>query len=174
MKNYQENAVKFLSPILFGFFYYLYPAQFVDNSLLDTLFFTFGGLLGQGLLFADEKYFFERYQEQGVEKNVLITRSVLFMGVLVPLGIYLLTSTGSSLGIGLILGLVTGIFVEMLLNRNNVDAFNTRFLSQLKKKYVASEITSITAVFGVFWALLLVSVLVLGQAFSGNTYQLPF
>lgn len=174
MKINKEDVTKVIFPLLFGLLYYVFPAQHVNATLQDTLLFTIGGLLGVGLLFLDESFLAERYQEQGVDTNVLITRSVLFLLAVVPLSVYLVTSSGSSLGVGLLLGIVSGLFVEMLAYKNSVEGFNRRFLSQLRKKLDQQAVTSVVTLFGVYFAFLVVSILFWGQAFSGVATSLPF
>ncbi len=174
MKSKKVLALKFFSPLAFGMLYYIFPAQFVNQAVFDSALFTAGGLLGHLILHLDENVFAEKYQEQGIQKRVLITRSILFMLVLIPLSIYLLTSTGSKLGIGLLLGLVTGLLIEMVIIRNDIDAFQMRFLSQLKNTATAQQIGMLVKGFGAFWSILLLSIFLVGNAFSGNAYQLPF
>ncbi len=106
----------------------------------NLIFFTVGTLLGTILMDLDEAVFYKYYLEK-TETNVkLITRSLLFMISLLPLGIFIVTSTGSEIGIGLFLGILTTISIELIIYRNSIELFHSRFLSQLKRKLTVQEI----------------------------------
>lgn len=69
-----------------------------------------------------------------------ITRSILFILALFPLAIYMLTSTGSALGIGLLMGILIGLSIEMFFLRQQSAEFQARFLSQVKRAFTPEEI----------------------------------
>ncbi|MBD3250629.1 MAG: hypothetical protein GF381_03615 [Candidatus Pacebacteria bacterium] len=99
------------------------------------LIFCVGGLLGLGLLIADEHYFYKLYQEELSEEVrfcELISRSPLFWLSLVPLSIFVITSAGSFLVEGLVLGMMVGLVGEMWQLKNIPQLFIKRFLTGVK------------------------------------------
>ncbi|MFZ1721867.1 MAG: hypothetical protein WAU07_05175 [Microgenomates group bacterium] len=70
----------------------------------------------------------------------LITRSLLFMLSLIPLGVFLITSTGSVLGIGLYLGLLTSISSELTSLYQTPQLIRERYLYQLKRLPQSNEL----------------------------------
>lgn len=126
---------------------YFLPMALLVEPWTQYILFVVGGLFGMGLLIADEFFFYQYYnelnnQEMTNEKKFLMfqsnkdaflaTRSTLFLLVFVPLSFFVVTSTGSFLGIGLIMGLLLGLLVEMWQLRNQVELFNQRFWEQVK------------------------------------------
>ncbi len=78
-------------------------------------------------------------EPEHVHPSHLITRSLLFVLSLVPLGIFLLTSTGSVLGIGLYLGILVSYSSELVSFYHSPQLIRDRFLYQLKKAPQANE-----------------------------------
>ncbi len=126
-----------------------------STSYFDALFFVLGLVLGFILLQVDELYAYSYYNDDSHEKQnavpqnerQLVTRSLLFIIILFPLGLYLMTSTGSAIGVGLFIGIISGIAIEMASLRNNSELFHQRFLYQLKRKLSAQEEKIFRAVF---------------------------
>ncbi len=112
-------------------------------SYTDGLLFGIGLLLGMFLLEADEKFLFKYYIEadsQAEDKQKrLVTRSLLFLLLLFPLGLFLLTSTGSAIGVGIFLSITSGLALEFFTLRNDRQGFQERFLHQLKRDITAEE-----------------------------------
>lgn len=120
----------------------------IGTGFYDVALFSLGVGLGIGILFLDESYFYRFYVEKKTtSKKYLVTRSLIFMLTLIPLGLFLMTSTGSALGVGMFLGIVSGLSIELLQYRSSADLFKDRFLSQLKKNVHQSEIDKGTIVF---------------------------
>jgi hypothetical protein len=80
------------------------------------------------------------------QPQYLVTRSALFMLVLIPLSIFVLTSSSSPLGVGLVLGLVLNLLLEMSACRHLPQVFKLRFLSDLKLEPTQALVSR------VFWA----------------------
>lgn len=157
MRRTVQYILQGLLTLLFtALFYFTAAAQ----EVLSTALFAFGAVLGVALLFLDETVFSKRYAEQGVTGQVVMTRSLLFVLTLLPLGVFVTTSSGSEIGIGLLLLLLSGILIEMMSMRKMVDAFNQRFVSQLKNPWVQSEIYIYMGVIVFFWLLLLFKVFI--------------
>lgn len=112
-------------------------------EMSDGVFFLVGLLLGWAILEADEAYFNKYYLEKeqlSAAVKPLITRSVLFMLALIPTALFVLTSTGSVIGVGVLVSITSGLALEMHSYRSDVVAFQQRFLSQLKKEVSAEDI----------------------------------
>lgn len=113
-------------------------------NYLGVFLFSLGMFFGMFLLEADEKFLFKYYDE---DDKRLVTRSFLFLVSLGPLGLFLLTSTGSSLGVGMFLGIISSLSLEMYTMRNDLSAFKKRFLFQLRRDISHDEHTIVTTVF---------------------------
>lgn len=111
------------------------------HTPFSGLYFGIGAVLGVVSLWLDEHYFYRFYTQvnAGVSPQ-LITRSVLFLLVLVPLSIFVVSSTGNAIGQGLAISLVVTLAVELLLLRTNVPVFNARFASQSQTPFTSPEI----------------------------------
>lgn len=117
--------------------------------------FALGLVVGMALLLGDELLFHQWYApEAGADPQPtvpepvattpaaepLLTRSTLFLIILIPLSLFIVTSSGSLLGTGLILGLTSGLVWEMWRLRLAPEQFHQSFLSQLKRSLQPFEI----------------------------------
>ena len=143
---------------IIAFVVYFLPFFFVTQLTLYLLF-VVGGLVGMALLILDELVFYQYYNEgqlqegqvnqsDQLDKNqlktpFLATRSVLFVASLIPLSFFILTSTGSALGLGLVMSLFLGIILEMWQYRDNQKIFNERFWSLVKKKLDLNQVRAV-------------------------------
>ncbi len=109
------------------------------STLTAALFFGVGLTLGLVMLWGDELVGYSWYSEKkglidpGLEYHTskkMITRSLLFIAVLVPLSLFVVTSTASFIGWGLVLSLVAGICIEIIWYQQDYSAFQGRFLQQ--------------------------------------------
>jgi hypothetical protein len=105
-------------------------------NYLDASLFSVGLVLGMALLEIDELFLYKYYDP--TEKK-LATRSLLFLISLFPLGLFLLTSTGSPTGVGMFLSIISGLSLDIFTYRKDLLAFHHRFLYQLKRKITAKE-----------------------------------
>lgn len=148
---------------------YLLPLFFFIKPWTQYLFFILGGLLGIGLLVADELFLNRFYNEtdelelessqepltsQSSNPTFLATRSTLFLLTLLPLAFFVVTSTGSWLGIGLIVGLLFGLLHEMWQLRGNPRHFNQRFWGQVKTELQEEKI-NLVLIFSICYFLFL-------------------
>jgi hypothetical protein len=115
------------------------PVNYIDAS-----FFAVGLILGMALLEIDELFLYKYYDP--TEKK-LATRSLLFLISLFPLGLFLLTSTGSPTGVGMFLSIISVLSLDIFSYRKNLPAFHHRFLYQLKRKITDKEHKIFTVVF---------------------------
>lgn len=102
---------------------------------MNIIFFV-GLILGMFFLEADKRWFKKYYSTElnsygGVD---LITRSLVFVLLLIPLSLFVVTSTGSEIGSGLVLGIWIFLLAEMYRAKQDIDLFHMIFLSQLKKR----------------------------------------
>lgn len=130
------------------FLIYTLPFFFIINPWYRYGLFVFGVVLGLVLLILDQTRLFKFYnddidssKDSGKTHNQLLTiqkaaflatRSTLFLLVLIPLSLFVVTSTGNALGGGLMMGLLLGLIQEFWQYRQLPQAFKERFLSQLK------------------------------------------
>ncbi len=134
---------------------YLAPFYFILPSWLMFGFFLVGAALGVGLLFLDE-FKLSSWYNQPEPENVpishqLITRSPLFLVVAIPLSLFVITSTGSPIGLGLVLAMGLWLVLEMWQLRATPELFQARFGGHLAKPLNANEVSTIVgAATGVF------------------------
>lgn len=125
---------------------YCLPFLLTIDSWERIVLFIAGVFLGVATLLLDENYVAKYYNEEfnkssqteslslgNSSSKDLISRSTLFLLLLVPLSFFIVTSTRGALGRGYILGLILGIVQEMWQLKNDIKTFRSRFLSQLKK-----------------------------------------
>jgi hypothetical protein len=84
----------------------------------------------------------------------LTTRSVLFLLIYVPIALFVLTSTGSYFGMGLVLGLGLHYCYDFIQYRRDLTKFHDHFLWQVKRPFSKIEINSMIAVFIIFFTLI--------------------
>lgn len=155
--NIKKWAVLGIAPIAIGAIHYASATLQSQGNWAETIFLMVGMFGGFGLLLADAEWL-HQYYFKGAEENThdesmspeLITRSALFIMTLVPLTIYMLTSTGSALGMGLLLGILIGLSLEMFTLRLKPLEFKARFLTQIKRVYTGEEIEWIAIIFSGF------------------------
>ena len=107
-------------------------------------------ILGLFLLYIDEQYLYKLYTEKidlPAENNshfsMLASRNFLFLLTLPLLSIFVLTSSGSILGIALILAINFYLLIEMWQLRSEKLLFKERFLSMFKIEITAELIRKI-------------------------------
>lgn len=139
----QPFALSFLQaliPIVYGL---LQVGVFwLDGEILwiQVTLLIVGIVIGEALLFADRLSLYRYYDEGRSSVPNLVTRSVLFMLALVPLGVFILSSTGSRLGAGVLLGLVAGLASEVWWYRGDPNLFHELFLFQVKRRLDEQEV----------------------------------
>lgn len=84
----------------------------------------------------------------------LITRSALFLVAYVALALYIITSTGSAIGIGMILGIGLHYCFDFLLYKRDLELLRSHFLWQLKREFAQQEVNALFLVICVFFLLL--------------------
>jgi len=89
----------------------------------------------------------------------LITRSILFLVAYVVLALYVLTSTGSIFGSGIVLGIGLHFCLDLLNYRRDLEKFHQHFLWQLKRRFSEREVLIMVGVFCTYFVLLSMLVL---------------
>jgi len=135
-----------------GVIYYL-----VQKNLWGAVFYSSGWYIGQLLMFADKKTVYKYYYESIHKKTDtfarLITRSILFIIAYLGLSLFIVTSTGSVIGMGLILGIGLTLSFELWSSRNYVEFFNQYFI-QADRNWTKVEITNFIRLFIVFYLII--------------------
>ena len=152
-----------LIPFAFSGLYFLTTYFKGTLDYFDVLFIGIGTTLGVILMYLDESILHRYYLEPHAEKIKLMTRSLLFMISLPPLGLFIVSSTGSKLGIGLFLGIITVLLLELILYKENADFFHSRFMFQLKRKLSSKEIDFFVASFGGLTLVFILLIFFLGR-----------
>lgn len=125
-----------------------------------TLFFSIGLILGMGLLELDELFLYKYYD---LKEKQLVTRSLIFILSLFPLGIFLMTSTGSATGVGMFLGIISSLALDIFTYKKDLKNFQDRFFYQLKRKVTTTEHKIFTNLFIILTILYAFIVIFLGR-----------
>lgn len=126
--------------------------SFFIFTLNQSILWTIGLLIGVLLLWIDETIGHTWYQDSTAPQAQsefqappsqpfpsqptqpqLITRSILFLLALLPLSFYVITSTASTLGWGLVMGLMSALSLELLWNRSSSEVLKTRYFAVSSK-----------------------------------------
>lgn len=149
--SFLAKNLKYFLPAVFSLPFFLIFG-ILEGDWLSGVLFLLGLYLGMILLFADEKWFFDFYKSDtashttGLVLPKLVTRSTLFLLALVPLTIFVLTSSGSLLGIGMVLGIQLGLleemwrFWKMSVDTQNLKTFQNRFCHDLRRPLTPKDI----------------------------------
>jgi hypothetical protein len=140
---------QYLMPLVYAVLFYFLKVLPNEASLVSTLFFLAGFYLGNILLWADGKFLYPYYNELRTEPKQLITRSVIFLLVYVFLGLFVVTSSGNFIGTGMIFGIGVTLLSELYALRDNPEAFQQKFLFQLKRHLTPLEIRRLVMAFGI-------------------------
>lgn len=79
------------------------------------------------------------YQDKSTPDTKLITESTLFILCLIPVSLFVVTSSGSALGAGLILGLWISVLADFMAAPSH-DVVQMRYLYQLKQTLTRTQI----------------------------------
>jgi len=149
-----KKIILFISLILFIIIWLVRGQWQIAELWFSILVFIIAYGLGLFLMLGDEKYLQKIYSDE-LEKKILITRSPLFLLILPFLSIFMLTSTGSIAGMGLILGLNLVVIIEIWQLTYQTEKFNQLFLQGVKKHLVLSEIQIIKISASIYFLILL-------------------
>lgn len=131
---------QYLMPVLFSILFYLARVMPNDQSYWQVIWFVLGAYLGNILLWIDGAFLYGRYNELQTYPQKLITRSMLFVAAFSGATLFILTSSGSSLGAGLVIGLGISLLGEMIAYLRQPQLFQQRFLFQLRRQPSLAEL----------------------------------
>jgi len=140
---------------LFGFLLLVILAL-AGNAVLQVALFGVGFFVGLGLLWLDVAIFTAWYQF-----DEPFSRSFLFLLLYVPLLIFMLTSSSSALGVGLMIGFGVLRFFELAwaVRQKAALASANQVLTSGDKPFTQLELSRITVALGVVLALFILKIL---------------
>lgn len=144
--------IPLLAPIILGA-----PFFFAFPNVTQFILFMVGALIAVVILWFDEFKGYTWYAEPDSPVQ-LITRSPLFFAAYLPMTIFMVTSSGSALGMGIVLSIGWILLTELLLMRSDISALNARFYVPGTKTLQHREFQAVMAFLAVF--LVVMSVLV--------------
>lgn len=148
----KTDLLKFVIPLVYGIGFFL-----VKDNLFGSLYYVAGWYFGFLLMYMDKttlyKYYYESIHKENDKFARLVTRSILFIMSYFVLSIFLITSSGSAIGMGLIMGIGLVLCFELWNSRNYVDFFNQYFV-QAKNNWTQVDITNFIRVFLGFYIIL--------------------
>jgi hypothetical protein len=128
----------------------LYGALYtlLSQDLLTALWFGIGLALGYTTLVFDELWLFKRYADANKPHGGgLITRSIAFMAVFLALSVFVITSSASLIGTGVIVAMGTLLSIELWRTRDNRDQFIAIFTPLHPEQFNEKQRQQVTAVF---------------------------
>lgn len=137
---YTPMLLKYLIPVAYTALFYFLQIEPNDRSYWQVLILLVGFYLGNALLWADSKFLYGYYNELQTLPQQLLTRSIVFLLAYVGLAIFLITSSGNLLGIGIILGIGITLSIELWQYKSQPDLFHKMFLFQVKRNFSLLEI----------------------------------
>lgn len=140
---------QYLMPVLFSILYYVAYVMPNDQSYWLVVLFVIGAYIGNVILWVDGAFLYARYNELQTFPQKLITRSLLFVAAFTAAALFILTSSGSSLGAGIVIGLGISLLGEMIAYLRNPPQFQQRFLYQLKRQPTVAEMRGYVLAFAV-------------------------
>lgn len=140
------------TPLLLSVIFWCLAVIFGQWSI-QYVFLALGLFLGSGV------FYFENLNLQfgswvswaELKKNL---QSLIFLIILLPVSLFILTSTGSLLGVGLIIGLNTSLCWRLLALKEDRGQLVAQFFSQLKRDPTEKEV-SFLVWFWLVWTVIL-------------------
>lgn len=139
--------IQYAVPLLYASLVLFFKVLPRDGSYVQIVWLVLGFYLGYLLLWVDDRWLYQRYNPLQTLPKHLITRSVLFALTLMVLLIFVITSSGSVLGVGMVLGVALKLSLEQQQLRQNPEAFHQTFLFQLKRRMTDLEIKRMLVIF---------------------------
>jgi hypothetical protein len=98
-------------------------------------------------------------RHRGYEQRRLMGKSVVFMAAFIPFGFYVLTSTGSLLAIGLLLGIGLHLLIDIGRLRTNREALVQQLFWPIKRTISEIELKSVVGIYILVFLLFSVSMI---------------
>lgn len=136
-------------------------AYLLIQPFSNWLMLSLGLVLGFLFLLFDKKVAFKFYiNNQQLGQSIgLITRSIIFLFAYIPLALFVITSSGSPMGSGMIVAMGFTYLFELWQLRNNPALFAEKFLWQTGNAWSRKEVKMFVRIFIII--ILLLSVLTL-------------
>lgn len=109
----------------------------LSSHWFGYLFLAVGVALGGLLSFFDDRVLKGYYDPE--RQAPLITQSLVFLGLMMPTSLLIITSSASFLGGGLVFGFALNSALSLWFLRHQPEVFDRTFLSQLKRPVLAWE-----------------------------------
>lgn len=153
MKFLQNHTYRllfqYLMPLVFAVLFYVLIVLPNEATIVSTLFFLSGFYIGNILMWLDGQFLYPFYNELRTEPKQLLTRSAAFILVYLLLALFVITSSGNYIGTGLIFGIGLTLLSELYALKDMPEAFNQKFLFQLKRQLTHPEINRLVHIFGI-------------------------
>lgn len=172
--NSQKTLVLYaIVPILVGLLKLILAGDYAFSGFLNSGVLVVGMYVGLALLALDVKWLYQYYleenrgdgQDTGIASQIqtypkYITRSAIFILSLLPLSIFMITSTDGSFGKGFLAGILVGLAVEMFSLRQQKSKFQERFLSQVKREFGGDQVEWLAIIFTSFTLIIITLVVI--------------
>jgi len=136
MKNFLSKLGHWLLSLIFwGVFLLRYFQISPKISIWNLVLLAVGLAMGNLLVSFDRRWLQSYYGGRD-----LMTQSLLFLMIMAPLSLFVVTSTGSILGVGIVVGFELMTSWQMVKICDNVQHFQETFLLQLKRQLNKKEI----------------------------------
>ena len=144
--------LKYLIPVLYAALFYFIQVEPNDRSYFQVLILLAGFYLGNIFLWSDGQFLYRYYNELQTLPRQLLTRSLVFLIAYAGLSIFMITSSGNLIGIGMILGIGTTLAIELWQDMSQLELFQKKYLFQLKRNFSLLEAQRLVYAFSVFVA----------------------
>ncbi len=134
---------QYLAPLVYAIVLYFIHIIPTDGQFSTVLLFLIGFYVGNMVMWLDGAALYPYYNQLRTEPKQLITRSVVFALVYIPVSLFVHTSSGSVLGSGLVFAIGLTIASELFAFRSDIQSFQPHFLFQLKRQLSAQEIKQV-------------------------------
>lgn len=132
--------IQYLTPVLYTVLFYFIQIEPNDGSYWMVVLLLGGFYLGNIILWLDNAVLYNKYNELQTLPKQLISRSALFLLAYLALSIFMVTSSGNLLGVGIVLGIGITIATEMWETKTDSDFFHRKFLFQVKRQLSPLEL----------------------------------
>jgi len=124
------EVIKESTIYLLAAFFYSLMIFFFTSSIFEFILFLIGAFMGVGYAIIDEEYLYTLYQDnENKDKKFFVSQSSLYILSLIPTSIFVFTSSGSFMAMGLMGGLILFFLVEMAKQMSSPELFFSKFLS---------------------------------------------
>ncbi len=97
-----------------------------------------GLVLGIAFVYLDKKFFYPLYVKQTQLKG-LLSQSLIFLVIFLPVAVFIVTSSSSPLGIGFVLGFMISSAVDLFVLLKDPALFQATYLYQFSRDFAADE-----------------------------------